>query len=333
MTDRFQTLDEVYKRADAVGLIVDEFKLDGDWHRVPVVGKKKQNLSGAYCLSELSLQSGRVAIVGMLYNWVNGIEERLTLDGVEGATAEEIAEAKRRAKAAAEKSKREKAQLQAETAERAQGIWDKLPDSGRSQYLQKKGVKAWGLRFSRGSVVVPARDISGKISTLQFIDPDGNKRFLTGGAKRGRFHLIGRLPPEGQPLLIGIAEGYATAATLHEALSYSIAVAFDAGNIIAVAQAFRRAYPNMRIVIFSDHDRFNGYPQAFIKQSQANDAVRHQIKRLQQIRPDVEIEIVADDDPRLKDNNKSHNAGVAAAILTAAAVRGDVIVPKFREAV
>ncbi|MDZ7804312.1 hypothetical protein [Thiohalophilus sp.] len=68
----------------------------------------------------------------MLYNWTTRTEERLTLDGVEGATDEDIAEARRRTQEAAEASKREKAKLQKETAARAKEIWEKLPDSGPS---------------------------------------------------------------------------------------------------------------------------------------------------------------------------------------------------------
>jgi len=321
-------LDDVYHLADSLGLVVSSFDMDGEWHRVPIDGKKKGNLSGAYCLSEFVLRSGDRVIVGMLCNWASGRDERLTLEGVAGATPEEIAEAKQRARAQAEASKKQRAQLQAATADRAADIFNKLPDSGRSPYLDTKSVKAWGVRFSRGSIVVPARDVPGKIWTLQFIDPEGNKRFLTGGAKRGRFHLIGS--PEGASL-IGVAEGYATAASIFEALAqrFPIAVAFDAGNILPVCAALRAVYPAIRMVIFADHDIHKGYPQAFIKQSEVTDQVRDQIGRLARLRPDVQVDVVADDDPRLRDRDKHHNTGVAKAILAAAAVNGDVLIPRF----
>ena len=40
-----------------------------------------------------------------------------------------------------------------------------------------------------------------------------------------------------------IAEGYATAASLHEATGLPVIVAFDAGNLLPVAQAIHKRYP------------------------------------------------------------------------------------------
>jgi putative DNA primase/helicase len=322
-------LDRVFAAAAELGLEVDTFNLDGEWHRCAIAGKKKGNQSGTYCLSEFVLRDGRRVVVGLLNNYVSGVEERLTLKGIEGVSAEEAAESRRRLREAAEQSRKARELLQADTAARASALWTKLPDSGRSPYLDRKGVKAWGVRFSRGSIVVPARDAAGQLSTLQFIDPEGAKRFLTGGAKRGRFHLIGS-PPEGRHLL-GVGEGYATCATVHEATRISIAVAFDAGNLLPVAAALKGVYPLSTITVFADNDLYNGYPQAFIREGEASPAVRSQIARLAARRADVLVEIVANDDPRLKDRDSSHNVGVASAILAAAAVDGEVIVPRFSE--
>ena len=317
------------------GLLVESLKLDGEWHRVPLAAvKSKRKLDGAYCLSELTLKSGKVAIVGMFHNWKTGISETLTLDDRLGATAEEMAEARRKAKEAAEQSKRAKAEQHETTAKRALTIWNKLPEQGRAPYLFGKGVRAWGLRFGKGdSVVVPAADIDGKLWTLQFIQKDGSKKFLTGGAKRGRFHLLNSpgLPDLGQANLIGIAEGYATAASIYESFNggFPIAVAFDAGNIAAVAQAFRAKFPQTRIVIFADNDRFNTHVEAFIPQSKANNGVLYTVSQVRAVCPSVPVEVVPDDDPRLRSGE--YNIGVAKAILAAAEVYGEVVIPVFSE--
>lgn len=327
MTDSRAAIDRAIQGIVNAGLIVDGAPvLDGQWHRVPVEGKRASNLAGAYCLSELVMRNGSVVVVGMISNWATGVEDRLTLDGVVGVSPEDIAEAKERAKRAAEKSKQEKQQLQEATALRAEDIFGKLPEQGGSDYLTNKRVKAWGLRFSRGSVVVPARDIAGKLWTLQFIDAAGNKKFLTGGAKRGHFHLIGEVDGS-RPL--GVTEGYATGATIHESTKIPAAVAFDAGNLLPVAVSLRQEYPHQPIIIFADHDRFNGYPQAFIKRREASQGVRRLVTRLRSVRPDVEIEVVDDNDARLKDRDKGYNVGVAKAIVAAAAVDGDVLIPRF----
>ena len=325
------SLDDVYKLADDIGLDISEFELDAQWHRVPVIGKKKGNESGAYCLSEFRLNNGVVAVVGMLSNHVKGKVESVTLDGIEGVSPEEIAEAKQRARASAEAAKLEKIKVQNETALKAENIWNGLPDSGQSLYLKTKRVGAQGIRFTRGSIVVPARDIDGKLWTLQFIKGDGTKRFLTGGAKRGRFHLLNKKHPEGIPYSIGIAEGYSTGVSVYEALlqSLSLAIAFDAGNILPVGEALRSRYPDSRLIFFADHDAYNGYPQAFIRRRDCTPAVRIQIDRLARLRPDVAVEVVKDNDPRLSDRDKHFNTGITKALLAAAAVDGDVVIPRF----
>jgi len=331
MDNRQEAIDAVYSVADDLGLIMENIELDGCWHRVPVSGKKSSNQSGAYCLSELILKSGRVVIVGLMNNWVTSREERLTLNGVEGVTPEELQEAKKRSAEAAKQSKLEKQKLQQEIAEKADGIWRNLPDSGQSEYLNIKRVKAWGIRFSRGAICVPARDIKGKIWTLQWVYPNSEKRFLTGGAKRGHFHLINRPPDIGRThsFVLGIAEGYATAASLHETLKHPVAVAFDANNLLPVAQALRGVYPSAQLVFFADHDIHRGYPQAFIKQSKLTAAVQRQINILAQVRPDVLVEVVPDDDTRLREKEKHPNKGVSEAIIAAAAVDGVVVIPRF----
>lgn len=331
MNNHHQELDKIHALASGAGLLVESLVLDGQWHRVPVDGKKRSNKSGAYCLSEFPLSNGNVAIVGMISNWITGVEERVTLEGIEGVTPEEMAKAKKQARDAAEKSKQEKKALQVETAKRAQDIFRKLPEMGSSDYLKRKQVKAWGVKFSRGSICVPARDVDGKLWTLQWIDKEGNKRFLTGGAKRGRFHLINNLP-EGQPFKsLGVAEGYATAATIVETIPMPVAVAFDAGNILPVAQALRKKFPINRLVFFADDDRHNGYPQAFIKRSELNPDVVDVMRELARVRSDVLIEIVNDDDPRLKDKSRHHNTGIAKAILAAARVgNAIVLIPHFK---
>ncbi|SMG63967.1 [weak similarity to] primase domain protein [methanotrophic bacterial endosymbiont of Bathymodiolus sp.] len=60
-------------------------------------------------------------------------------------------------------------------------MFNKLPETGESNYLKLKGVKAHGVRFSHGSIVIPACDIDGNITTLQTIHADGEKRFSNGG--------------------------------------------------------------------------------------------------------------------------------------------------------
>jgi putative DNA primase/helicase len=117
-------------------------------------------------------------------------------------------------------------------------------------YLSAKGVRAHGLRVEGGhTLLVPMRDSQGSLHSLQTISPDGTKRFMPGGRVRGCYHAIGK--PSGK---LAIAEGFATAATIHEDTGHAVAVAFNAGNLLPVAQALRAKYPCLTIVLCADDD-------------------------------------------------------------------------------
>ncbi|WP_291939566.1 DUF927 domain-containing protein [Limnohabitans sp.] len=160
--------------------------------------------------------------------------------------------------------------------------WEAGSDQGESAYLVRKGVKAHGLRFAPdGVLIVPLRDAAGKLWNVQGITPDGQKRFLKDGRKSGLWHMLGAVPAPaavaGAGGLVGdqvgddggdtdrdqaaavrvilICEGFATAASLHEATGYPCAVAFDAGNLDKVARALRQHYPSALLVLCGDDDQ------------------------------------------------------------------------------
>lgn len=143
---------------------------------------------------------------------------------------------------------------QATASEPGRWEWGNALPCTSHPYLTRKGVKGYGVREVNGLLLVPVRDIHGNWKGLQRIKADGAKRFTKGTQKKGGFHLIG----EGfgtQFDLIYIAEGYATAATVHEAIGKPCAVAFDATNLLPVAQALRSKYPTVPLVIAGDDDR------------------------------------------------------------------------------
>lgn len=107
------------------------------------------------------------------------------------------------------------------------------------------------LVFRKGCVAIPLRDAGGKIWALQVINGQGTKLFPKYGRKSGCFHLLG--DAAGAEVL-AVAEGYATAASVREATGWPVAVAFDAGNLLAVGRALRELYPAARLVFAGDDD-------------------------------------------------------------------------------
>ncbi|MDP2165662.1 MAG: DUF927 domain-containing protein [Hydrogenophaga sp.] len=156
----------------------------------------------------------------------------------------------------------EREAAQAAAAQQAAAQWQDASDTGESPYTVCKGVQPHGLRFAPGGwVLVPMRDGAGKLWNLQRIAPekptDGgtDKLFLKGGRKSGLWHLVGSVPADAPPPVLLVAEGFATAASLHQATGHPVAVAFDAGNLQHVAQALRKLYPAALLVLCGDDDR------------------------------------------------------------------------------
>lgn len=132
-------------------------------------------------------------------------------------------------------------------------------------YLESKGVGCYGLRLldngeelqqsiPAGSLVIPAANSEGMVTTVQFITPEGDKLFLRGGKKKASYFTIGDLDGAER---IYLAEGYATGATVHEATGEPVVVAFDAGNLQPVAIGLRSILPDAEFIIAADNDAYS----------------------------------------------------------------------------
>ncbi|MCP4566076.1 MAG: AAA family ATPase [FCB group bacterium] len=133
---------------------------------------------------------------------------------------------------------------------KAQKIWDQAMPCNGHEYLKKKGVPALGLKQSRGTILIPVLDINGDLHNIQFIKPDGEKKFLW----RARVSdLMFPIPGNDQ---IYICEGYATGATIHKATGGTVICGFNGGNLPKAARAYRFRNPTAPITICADNDKF-----------------------------------------------------------------------------
>jgi putative DNA primase/helicase len=254
MTALSNVIDQM-NAAGLTGLDPSSLVVDGKLHRFrpdwePKAGKKR----GWYVLFYFKTDDGNELVSGA-FGWFKGAENNrfnVSLKSNYRLTASERQrfDCEREKKLLLAEKERE---LEARTAaKRALDIWNKLSDNGHSKYLQQKKVAAFNVKFSRGSVVLPVHDFNCVLSGLQFIEPEGSKKFLTGTIKKARFCLLGKIEdPSGY---IGIAEGYSTGASVCMATGWPVFVAFDAGNLIHVAKAVRGKYPRSRIVLCGDDD-------------------------------------------------------------------------------
>jgi putative DNA primase/helicase len=174
--------------------------------------------------------------------------------------AERRAEAVKRREAAEREARETEAQHRAAAQEAAE-LWARGQEGRPAPYLDRKGIGAHGTRtLADGTLLVPLRDAAGELWSVQTIKParpaEGGppgKLFTKGARKSGLWHLIGTPPAPGAWLML--AEGYATAASVHEATGRPVAVAFDVGNLRHVAQALRVAFPDARLAVAGDDDR------------------------------------------------------------------------------
>ena len=164
----------------------------------------------------------------------------------------------------AEQEKRMKAMRAAEAesaAQEAARVWRSYRPgiNMQSDYLQRKGVGAHGVRWApseNGSFAIAMADTTGKIWGIQIICGQNRKKgelekefYPPGLAKKGHFHTLGVIRDT-----VLITEGYATGATLYECTGLPVVVAFDAGNLLPVAEAIHKAHRGARIVICADDD-------------------------------------------------------------------------------
>ena len=219
----------------------DIVNADGVIHRFHNTGDRKNSENGWYILHPDFPQAGSFG------DWKRDIKKTFCVPIHQNHTTELIQQADRIGKIQ---------HLMNREQERRPSVdlWEgSLQATDNCGYLLKKRVRSHGLRYHGNAVIVPVSDCDGVVHGVQRIWPDGTKKFTAGAAMRGNFHLIGQ--PGGTLL---IAEGYATAATLYECTGHAAVVAFYAGNMLPVAQAIRRKYPDTIIIMCADDDSGTG---------------------------------------------------------------------------
>lgn len=229
----------------ATGLTPPEvIEADGKLHRFASNGKRTDD-AGWYLLHGDGIPAGSFG------DWRTGLSQTWRADIGRILTPAEEAEHQAKMEAIRREREAQELRLRREAKVKAGAIWQQS-ESGLADhpYLTKKGIKAKGARFYKDTLVIPAR-AKGELHSLQFIGANGDKRFLTGGLVSGCYSNIGN--PIGADALC-IAEGFATGATLHEASGYPVVVAFNAGNLEAVAKAMREKFPDLPLILCADDD-------------------------------------------------------------------------------
>jgi len=220
---------------------------DGVLHRFRVEGDKQGSMNGYYTLH----LDGAAA--GSFGSWKHGVSESWCAINRGSLTPAQRDENRRRMDASRKAAADLRDQKNKSAAARAVYLWNQaLPAPDTHPYLVRKGIKTGIARQKDDALVLPIHSFTGELKSLQFIQPDGSKRFLTGGQKKACFIVVN--DPDNARRIV-ICEGFATGATLaeHDPTSTVIA-ALDAGNLESVALALRTKHPDADIVIALDFD-------------------------------------------------------------------------------
>lgn len=205
-----------------------------------------------HCLSGCSQE----AVIDALKQRGAWPDNEKQLSSTERQTLKEAAE-----KVKAERIIKDKAK-HAAAAETAKATYENAKaDPLKHPYTVKKGVHLgdlvkrgpWSQRGWADALIIPLYASDKSLASLQAINADGDKDFLTGGKIKGCFHPIGKI--SGVSGLIVIGEGLATVAAVCGVMGCSGVVAFSAGNLNPVTRKIRMLAPDAEIIIIADDDQ------------------------------------------------------------------------------
>lgn len=236
-------LHQFSRAMEAAGLTPPaEMYDDSKLHRFNTSGKHGDK-TGWYVLHSDAIPAG---VFGC---WRSGEQSTWCAKPDQELSAAERQAMRERIKSMQQQRDAELLRIQAQARDVAAALLAKSMPATQHHYLHAKGILPYGLKILDGKLLIPLRDTGGTLHSLQTIESNGEKRFLTDGRVSGCYFAIGT--PDG---LLIICEGYATGASIHACTGHAVAVAFNAGNLEKVAAALRKKFPELTIIIAADDD-------------------------------------------------------------------------------
>ena len=251
--------EEFLNSIKSAGVLENTVIADGQKHRIAVDGDKGKEQSGFYVLHADGVANG--------YFMNNRTGEEIKWSSKEHSynsmTPEEKAEMK--ALYQARKAEREQEdKILTEKAEKA--LYAKFMNKeaiNEHTYLSNKMIEPTQNIYAGNdnTITVPLYNIDGRLKSAQYISEDGEKRFAKNTNKVGAFHIIdGNAADLKSATSIIVAEGYATAASINEAIKepgLKVIAAMSANNLEHTVKAITDKYPAINIVIAADNDLNN----------------------------------------------------------------------------
>lgn len=240
----------------------DEIVMDGKIHRFNT--GRKRDKSGWYVFFADGVITGRFG------DWREDIEGKFTADtGRTLSAAENMALTQRLndAKKARDEAREKRAETASDTVTQ---IWDNAGSASPDHpYLKRKGIREHGARVTGdGRLIVPLYSTDGELASVQYIDSEGGKKYHPSGKTGACLWCVGSTDEPGP---VYVAEGFATAATIHEVTDRPCFIAYSASNLVPATEYVRTYHDSVTIV--ADNDE-GGVGQRYAEQAAAKYGAR-----------------------------------------------------------
>lgn len=235
---------------------VRPLKIDGNvWGRLRYNGEKAGAASGGYKLIEnpdgsLFANYGSTKDPQGFRSWRSEQVEQLSWQ--ELAAKKQARDDHRKFLEQLERQKHER------LARRLERVVGRMPIALDHPYLTDKQIDGMGIRLRQkgNELIIPRYGAGGMLYSVQRIrqktlGEKSWKGYFAGGRVKGTFYLIGE---PGNSLVI--AEGFATAASVWLSTGIPTVVAFDCGNLQAVAKVMKERFPGARVIFAADDDQW-----------------------------------------------------------------------------
>ena len=253
---------DLIKEMQSHGLLIDYLDTTGALVRVPVSAgqnhrpDKGGERSGYYVYNQLD--NHFVCIFG---NWRTTFEGKFTSYNPNDMSAEQKRDLQTKLDEAQQRREEAKKIQHEQVSQYAKDKFASANEVTDHQYLTNKQVKNYGLKTINKNLLIPVHALqnnNGQLETelrsLQYIYPNGDKKFASGGEVKGNIFLINCKPNELNNLdNLYIVEGYATGSSI-ASLGLAVCVVFSANFCLSALTRLRSISINTRFVLCLDND-------------------------------------------------------------------------------
>lgn len=267
--NRYPVFPSLEEACRFMGVIPQDVPRDDKAHPVPLEDGTSKN-------------AGRIRLFsnndgGWVQNWKRGADKALFFPNYgRKLSKEEYAKQQRDLNEARKEAERKTQQAFYKAKRIAEAIYSTAkPATEENPYLKLKQVEPDGKlkvidlaeleriakyefsgskgKFTAGEIlIVPRGNHKNGMTTIEFIDSNGNKTFLKGGKLAGTYWLTQRIIPPANGLVIGICEGLATALSISRSAGFPVA---SVGGCTQFETSFinlKERFPLAQFIILGD---------------------------------------------------------------------------------